>query len=163
MTAGGEEEARPAGPDRAVLAIAAGLLILAGVVGWDAAHLKTVGGYAKIGPAAFPTLVAAGLAVIAVATAIAGWRGRFPAREHDEIAPVLWIVGGLAAQMLLLKTAGFSIATAFLFAATARGLGRGPLWFTFLVGLALSLFAWLVFALGLKLTLPAGPLEHLFR
>jgi putative tricarboxylic transport membrane protein len=159
---GGEEAARPAGPDRPVLLIAAGLLIIAGVVAWDAAHLRAVGGYAGIGPAAFPAVVAAGLAVLAVATAIAGWRGRFPAREHDELPPVLWIVGGLAVQMLLLKTAGFSVATAFLFAATARGFGRGPLWLTFIIGLALSLFAWLVFALGLKLTLPAGPLEHLF-
>ena len=37
-------------------------------------------------------------------------------------------------QLLLLKTAGFSIATGLLFAFTAKGFGRGPLWLTIPVG-----------------------------
>ncbi len=39
-------------------------------------------------------------------------------------APMLWIVGGLVLQMLLLKPAGFAIATGLLFAFTARGFGK---------------------------------------
>jgi len=37
---------------------------------------------------------------------------------------VLWIVGGLLAQIALIKLTGFSIATGVLFAMTARGMGR---------------------------------------
>ena len=56
--------------------------------------------------------------------------------------PFLWIVGGLVAQMLLLKTAGFSIATGVLFACAARGFGRGPLWMTVPVGIVFALVVW---------------------
>ena len=61
---------------------------------------------------------------------------------------MLWIVGGLVAQMLLLKFAGFSIATGLLFALTARGFGRGPLWLTFPIGIVFALVIWVIFARG---------------
>ena len=73
-----------------------------------------------------------------------------------------WIVGGLVAQIVLLPYAGFSIATGAVFAATARAFGRGPLWFTYPVGVVMSLAIWLFFSKGLQLVLPAGPLERLF-
>jgi putative tricarboxylic transport membrane protein len=149
------------GPDRPAFLIAAGLIVVAGVIAWDASYLRGATGYAKIGPAAFPFAVAAGLTILAGATAFAAWRGRFPPREADRAEPVLWIIGGLAAQMLLLKTAGFSIATGLLFGATARAFGRGPLWLTVPIGVVVSFIVWMVFALALKLSLPAGPLERL--
>jgi putative tricarboxylic transport membrane protein len=74
---------------------------------------------------------------------------------------MLWIVAGLAAQMLLLKTAGFSIATGVLFALAARGFGRGPLWMTLPIGIAFAFVVWLIFARLLQLSLPVGPLERL--
>ena len=74
---------------------------------------------------------------------------------------MLWIIGGLVLQMLLLKTAGFSIATGLLFAFAARGFGRGPLWFTIPLGIVISFVIWLIFAGLLQLRLPAGPLERL--
>lgn len=148
-------------PDRAALVIAVGLAALAAVIAWDTAHLRVAASYARVGPKAFPYAVAAGLVLLSAGTAVKAWRGGFPAREHDAPAPILWIVGGLAAQMLLLKTAGFSIATGVLFAATARGFGRGPLWMTVPVGIAISLVIWVLFARVLQLSLPAGPLERL--
>ena len=95
--------------------------------------------YARIGPTTFP--------YVDCRRAVRCWRsGRplrpgaatFPSARSRTSAPMLWIVGGLAAQMLLLKTAGFSIATGLLFAATARGFGRGPLWLTIPVGIVFS-------------------------
>ena len=68
-----------------------------------------------------------------------------------------WIVGGLVAQIALLPYAGFSIATGAVFAATAKAFGRGPLWFTYPVGVIFALAIWLFFAKGLQLVLPAGP------
>jgi putative tricarboxylic transport membrane protein len=73
----------------------------------------------------------------------------------------LWIVGGLVAQILLLSTVGFSIATGILFAFTAKGFGRGPLWKTIPAGALLAFIVWVIFAKGLQLSLPAGPLERL--
>ncbi|WP_181703558.1 tripartite tricarboxylate transporter TctB family protein [Chthonobacter albigriseus] len=149
-------------PDRAALVIAAGLAVLSGVIFWNTASIGTAGSYARIGPTAFPYAIAGALLLISIGTALRAWRGHFPVREADEPAPILWIVGGLAAQMLLLKVAGFAIATGILFALTARGFGRGPLWMTLPIGIGLSLAIWLVFARLLQLSLPAGPLERLF-
>jgi putative tricarboxylic transport membrane protein len=75
---------------------------------------------------------------------------------------VIWVVAGLAGQMLLLRPAGFSIATGVLFALTAYGFGRRKLWMSLPVGIVFSFIVWAIFSQLLQLTLPAGPLEHLF-
>jgi putative tricarboxylic transport membrane protein len=150
-------------PDGAALGIAAALAIVSGVIFWNTSQIGGAAAYARIGPTAFPYAIATALLLLSIGTAVKAWQGKFPEREHDEPAPILWIVGGLLAQLLLLKVAGFSIATGILFAATAKGLGRGPLWLTLPIGIALSLAIWLIFAGLLQLSLPAGPLEHLFR
>lgn len=150
-------------PDRAALAIAAGLAILAAVIFWDALRLPATGGaYARVGPKTFPIVVSIGLFAFAIWTVFAAVRREFPEREEQNFPPLVWIVAGLAAQMLLLKAAGFSIATALLFGATARAFGKGPLWMTVPIGMALSFAIWIVFARLLQLSLPAGPLENLF-
>ncbi len=148
-------------PDKGALAIAAGLAVVSIVIAWSTATMGGVASYSRVGPAAFPYAIAAVLFVLAVWTAVEAWRGEFPEREADNVPPILWIVGGLAAQMLLLKVAGFSIATGLLFALTARGFGRGPLWMTVPVGIVISLVIWFIFSKGLQLSLPAGPLENL--
>ncbi|PYE89220.1 tripartite tricarboxylate transporter TctB family protein [Phyllobacterium leguminum] len=149
-------------PDKPAFIIAAALAVVAIVVFWKTATMGGAASYSRVGPTAFPYAISAGLLILAVWTAFEAWRGDFPKREPQEMAPILWIVGGLAAQMLLLNITGFSIATGILFAATARGFGRGPLWQTIPMGIALAFVLWLVFAKGLQLSLPAGPLEHLF-
>ncbi|MBW8300270.1 MAG: tripartite tricarboxylate transporter TctB family protein [Hydrogenophaga sp.] len=149
-------------PDGAALVIALVLAALAALIFWDVDRLSDVVGYSPVGPATVPKWIAFGLAGLAAWTAIAAFRRDFPEREHQEIAPVAWIIGGLAGQMLLLPTVGFSIATGVLFAATARAFGKRQLWFSLPIGIAISLAVWLVFALLLQLSLPAGPLERLF-
>ena len=149
-------------PDRAALFIAPVLFILAVVIWWDAGRLAEMSNYSGIGPATVPHVVAIGLALLAVWTLFEAWRGDFPEREPVEIKPVVCIVAGLAAQMLLLKTAGFSIATGVLFALTAFGFGRRQLWLSLPIGIALSFVVYIIFGRFLQLSLPAGPLEHLF-
>ena len=117
--------------------------------------------YAQIGPTTFPYVIAACLFIVAVCTVFVALRSGFPAREEQNLPPMLWIVGGFAAQMLLLKAAGFSIATGLLFAATAKGFGKGPLWMTVPLGIVLAFVIWVIFAKGLQLSLPAGPIERL--
>ena len=75
------------------------------------------------GPQVFPYVVATRLALQSVGTFISALRNGFPERSKDDYGPIFWIVGGLLAQILLLSTAGFSIATGVLFAMTAKGFG----------------------------------------
>ena len=149
-------------PDRAALVIAPVLFVLAAVIWWDAGRLAEMSNYSRIGPATVPHVVAIGLALLAVWTGFEAWRGDFPEREPIEVKPVVLIVAGLAGQMLLLKTAGFSISTGVLFALTAFGFGRRKLWISLPIGIAFSFVVYIIFGRFLQLSLPAGPLEHLF-
>jgi putative tricarboxylic transport membrane protein len=159
------EPTAPSGrrPDRAALVIALVLIAAGAVVAWDAAHIRSgVAAYSRIGPRAFPYAVAAGLVVLGILTAFEGIRHAAPPRPREAIGPMAWIVGGLLLQIALLRYVGFSIATGAVFAATARGFGRGPLWMTYPIGVVFALLIWLLFSKGLLLVLPAGPLERLF-
>ncbi|MBB3950398.1 tripartite tricarboxylate transporter TctB family protein [Aureimonas jatrophae] len=148
-------------PDRAALLIGVALGILGALVLLDAQSVRG-GAYARIGPATFPTVIGAFLVILSVWTMISAWRGRFPEREPSDTAPVVWIVAGLALQLLLLHPAGFSIATGILFALTARAFGKRKLWISLPAGILFSLAIWLLFTQVLRLALPAGPLEQLF-
>lgn len=164
MTEGSNHNDKARRPDWAALPIALVLLAVAGLIAWDAAHLKVAANYSRIGPQTFPYVIAGFMALLGVWTIFEALRGDFPEREKDEIAPIIWVIGGLAAQMLLLKTAGFSIATGILFAATARAFGQRKLWFSIPVGIVLAFVVWAIFAKILQLSLPAGPLEQaIFR
>lgn len=141
--------------------IAAGLSGLAAMILVDAAGLKQEGGYAGVGPADVPRLVAYGLLVLALLTALAGVKGDLPRPPRQAPAPILWILGGLLGQVALLHVAGFVISGAILFGMTARGFGQKPLWRNLLVGYALAFLIYGVFDRLLKLNLPGGPLEML--
>lgn len=145
--------------DIAALVIAGGLVALAAVVAWDASRLGAGGAYARIGPQTIPYAIAICLAGLGAWTAVEAWRGDFPERSPQDYGPVLWIVGGLLVQMILIKFIGFSVATGLLFAMTARGLGRVSIAKTLVAGILLSVAVWFVFARLLRLTLPEGPPE----
>jgi putative tricarboxylic transport membrane protein len=149
-------------PDRAALVIA-GVLALASVaIALSTFSAGGVAAYTPVGPKIFPYIIAAGLFGLSVLTAIEARRGNFPEREAQNFGPMLWVIGGLVIQLLTMKSVGFAIATGILFAATARGFGRGPLWMTVPIGIVFALLVYLIFAKGLQLSLPAGPLERLF-
>jgi putative tricarboxylic transport membrane protein len=151
-------------PNKATLVIAVLLLVLAAGVAYDAATIRAgVASYSRIGPAVFPFGVAGCLAALGIATAISAFRGAAGSWEPVRLAPVALIAGGLVGQILLLNVAGFSLATGLVFAATAAALGRPKVWFTYPIGVVFSLAVWLVFAMALKLVLPAGPLEVVAR
>ena len=156
---------RHEGPERrpqgAAFIIAAGLAGLAALILWDAAGLKQDGGYAGVGPADVPRLIAYGLLALAAFTVVSGLKGGLPRPPRQAPAPVLWILGGLGLQLALLHVVGFVISGALLFGMTARGFGQRPLWKALAVGLALAFVIYAVFDRLLKLNLPAGPLELL--
>ena len=149
-------------PERAALVIAAILGLAAIGIFIGTSQQGGVAGYSPVGPKTVPYIIAIALAVLSIATAIEAWRGDFPEREPQNWPPMLWVLGGLAVQMLTMRTVGFSIATGLLFAATAKGFGKGPLWLTVPIGIVFSLVVWVIFAKGLQLSLPAGWLEQFF-
>jgi putative tricarboxylic transport membrane protein len=71
-----------------------------------------------------------------------------------------WAAGGLIGHLLLVGTAGFVLAGTLLLVCVARGFGSTRPARDALVGLALTLPVWFVFArllgVGLKLFPPAG-------
>ncbi|KXG86222.1 tripartite tricarboxylate transporter TctB family protein [Agrobacterium bohemicum] len=149
-------------PDWAAFAIAVFLVAIAAVIFWDSARLASVAGYSPVGPATVPYAIAFCLIGLAIWTGFEAWRNEFPTRDRQEMGPVFWVIAGLAAQMLLLKIAGFSIATGLLFAFTARAFGKRKLWYSIPIGIVFSFIIWVIFAQLLQLSLPAGPLERLF-
>lgn len=148
-------------PDGAALVIAAILAVIAGVIIWQTGLMRVAPVQQRVGPTVFPYIIAGGLLLLSLGTLVSAMRRGFPERSDDNYGPIMWIVGGLVGQMLLLSWAGFSIATGVLFAFTAKGFGRGPLWKTIPIGAVFAFIVWFIFAKGLQLSLPAGPLERL--
>ncbi|NUB43279.1 tripartite tricarboxylate transporter TctB family protein [Fertoebacter nigrum] len=148
-------------PDRAALIIAAALAVLGIIVIWDAARLPADTGYSGIGPADVPGLIGYGLIALGAWTAIAAFREEQDSPPAQEPAPVLWIIGGLGAQLVLIGFAGFSIATGILFACTARAFGYRRMLVSLPVGILFATVVYGLFDRMLQLNLPAGPLELL--
>jgi putative tricarboxylic transport membrane protein len=148
--------------DRAGIAIAAMLALIAAVIIWDQSRLQLTATYG-LGPRAMPIVVAAGLVLLAIGNLVMGLRGELPARESADPKAILFILGGLAALIAVIGLGGgFVIATAILFAATAAAFGRRAFLTDLVIGFVLGLFIYLVFTKLLALSLPAGPLENLF-
>jgi putative tricarboxylic transport membrane protein len=147
--------------DLSGLAVALGLLLLAGVLVWDAGRLPAERGYAGMGPADTPRVVALGLALLGLWAAWEAVRAPAEPSPRQDVPALLWIVGGLGLQLLLVTSAGFSVAGGLLFACVAAAFGRRKLWLTVPIGIVFALAVFGVFALLLQLSLPAGPLERL--
>lgn len=148
-------------PDGAAFIIAALLAAFGAVLLWDAGRLPQDGGYAGIGPAAMPKLIGWVLIGLAALTALSGLKRPLASVPRQNPMPLLWIGGGVALQIALLHIIGFVIATAILFAATARAFGERNSLLGLGVGFALALAVYGVFDRLLQLNLPAGPLETL--
>ena len=148
-------------PDRSGIAIALGLIAIAGIVAWDMSRLELATTYG-LGPQAMPVVVAAGLFLLGIANLVMAWRGDLPDREPFDPKAILLIVGGLAALIAVIGLGGgFIIATALLFVATATAFGRRAVLVDLLIGLGLGLLIFLLFDKLLTLTLPTGPIERL--
>ena len=148
-------------PNGAAFIVAAGLAALGVLLIWQGNAIPDKGGYAGIGSGDVPKFVGYGLLALALGHVWTGLRIGATARVHPQIVPVLWIVGGLALQLMVLRPLGFGIASGLLFACTAAGFGKRNLALTLPIGVVLSLLIYGVFDQLLRLKLPAGLLENL--
>ncbi len=148
-------------PDGAAFVIAVMLAGLGALLIWDGARIPVKAGYAGVGSGDVPQVVGGCLIALAIWTAIAGFRGAFEPRPRQNIPPLFWIIAGLSLQLILLNIAGFSIASAVLFACTAAAFGKRQLLLTLPIGIAFALGVYGIFDGLLRLNLPGGPLENL--
>jgi putative tricarboxylic transport membrane protein len=148
--------------DPAGIVVAGLLIVLAGVIVWDMTTLQITQTYG-IGPKAMPIVVAAGLVLLAIGNLMLALRGDFPEREQPAQLPIVLILGGLLAVIVLIGMGGgFIPAVTVLFAATAAAFGRRAVPIDLAIGFVLGVGAYLTFAKLLSLSLPMGPIERLF-
>jgi putative tricarboxylic transport membrane protein len=161
MSADHRANAKGRRPSGAAFIIAAGLAALGSLLIWQGLIIPDKGGYAGIGSGAMPKAIGAGLILLALGHIYTGLKSPAMPHEHQNNRAIAWIVAGLVLQLVLVGFAGFSIASALLFACTARAMGYGKFHISLPVGLGLALVIYGTFDRLLKLNLPSGMLEHL--
>jgi putative tricarboxylic transport membrane protein len=143
--------------------LAAFVLVLGAFVAVETALLRTGPGYAAVGPKLFPWLVAAGLLLVGLALLRGARAGAVaqPAGFELDLPPPLAVTAGLVLQMVLMKPAGFVIASTVLFVFVAHAFGSRRVALNAAIGLVLCAATYVAFTRGLGLVLPAGVLAAL--
>lgn len=118
------------------------------------------------GPALVPMIVAGGLMLLGALAALQAWRTPRAAKDtttENDWRSFLFALAAPIAFGAIAEPFGFPLAGAALFALVARGFAsRRPL-LDFAIGFALAGAAYLVFAKGLGLALPAGAVFTMMR
>lgn len=148
------------------LAIGLGLLLLGGIIFYDASQMQIPPTYAKVGPQAFPYFIALGLAVVG---AYFAWNSWAPAARREIAAEgfttdwrALLIIGaGLLIHLNILKPLGFVVAGVFLFMCIAFAFGSRSFVRDGVVAIILVVLSYVGFTHGLGLQLPPGILAGL--
>ncbi len=147
------------------LLISLGVMGLGGYFVYGALQINVAQTYARVGPRFFPFLVAFGLLLCGALLLMQALRGQTAepeeAEDADADAPIDYrAVGTIAAALVLyvlvLKIAGFILASAVLFWGVALAFGSRAWLRDPLVGLALALVVFEAFTRLLGLRLPAG-------
>jgi putative tricarboxylic transport membrane protein len=143
--------------------LAAFVLLLGAFVAVETALLRTGPGYSGVGPKLFPWIVAAGLLLVGGALLYEARAGAIahPTGFELDLPPALAVTVGLVLQMVLIKPAGFVIASAVLFVAVTYAFGSRRLALNAGIGLVLCAATYVAFTHGLGLVLPAGVLGPL--
>jgi putative tricarboxylic transport membrane protein len=142
-------------------AVLGGAVLALGLfVAVETSMLKVAPTHATVGPRLFPFLVAAGLIVVGALVlhqALFGHVAHERGFELDWVAVAL-VSAGLIAQLLLLESLGWILATTLLFVAVARAFGSHRLLLDAVIGVVLAGLAFGAFNYGLGLSLPTGTL-----
>jgi len=140
-------------------AILGGLVLFLGLfIAYETTQLTSGPGYAAVGPALFPYMIAAGLVVIGALVLREAFFGHVAHERGMELDwwAVLLVLVGLVVQGILLLPLGWVLATTAMFVVVARAFGsRRPL-LDAGIGLAITAIAFVLFNYGLGLNLPSG-------
>jgi putative tricarboxylic transport membrane protein len=131
-----------------------GIIAVGLLMAFEAASIRVIPLYAKVGPAAF-LWVAAGLLMFC--GALVGWHAsRSPETEQNEMRGPIVIMAALAASPFLMEPLGFILTAVGIFTSTAYGLGSRSFLRDLAIAAILSVVAYFVFTKGLGLRLPQG-------
>jgi putative tricarboxylic transport membrane protein len=144
--------------------IGAGALVLAIVLFWQTLSIPVSPIYAKVGPTIVPMITAVALGILGVLLLIAAWQGGWQSEEEKEVTPdrvaLLWVVAGLVLNVLLIGSAGFTIASVIMFVCVARGFGSKAIVRDAAIGAAFALVAYFGFAKTLGIDIGSGLVEN---
>jgi putative tricarboxylic transport membrane protein len=140
--------------------VGVGLAVLGGAMFWATSQLNISSAYAKVGPAAIPYLVAAGIVICGVTIA---WtrRNAIDVTSPSDIVAVVAISAGIVCFALVLRLLGFILSEAVLFFLVAWGFGVRRHLLNATIAVLLGIAVFVLFNYGLGLLLPRGPLEAL--
>jgi putative tricarboxylic transport membrane protein len=133
-----------------------GIVLVGGIIGWQATVLKIAPIHVKSGPAAFLWIAAALL--IACGLVVAWKAATKPPDQGFELRGPIEILAALGLSAALMNRIGFIPVAILVFMLTSHALGSTRIVRDIIVGVVLSIFAYVVFAMGLGLRLPLGDL-----
>ena len=155
---------KPRGIPKGDLAISLGVVAMGFIAAWQTTLIQT-SAYAQVGPRTFAwatscMLIVMGLFLVKDAVA-GGW-----SHEAEEFGEVdwrggLWMVGGLIVNVALIEYIGFILASTLLFIFTARAFGSLSLVRDTLIGLTLTVVAYVGFDRILGYKIGTGWIESL--
>jgi putative tricarboxylic transport membrane protein len=144
--------------------IGAGVLVLAIVMVWQTLSIPVSPIYAQVGPTIVPIITACALGMLGVLLLVDALQGGWQSEDEKEITPdrvaLLWIVAGLVLNVLLITSAGFTIASVILFVCVARGFGSKAIIRDALIGAVFALVAYIGFAKTLGINIGPGLVEN---
>jgi putative tricarboxylic transport membrane protein len=167
MTSGGLEPSGEVASRRVALGeaiIGAGVLALAAVMLWQTLVIPVSPIYAQVGPTVVPIITALALGMLGVLLLIAAWQGGWQPEEEKASTPdrvaLAWVAAGLVLNVLLISTAGFTVASVVLFVCVARGFGSKAIVRDTLIAAAFALVAYFGFAQTLGINIGSGIVEN---
>jgi putative tricarboxylic transport membrane protein len=167
MTSGGAEPSGEVASRRVAIGeaiIGAGVLALAAVMLWQTLAIPVSPIYAQVGPTIVPIITALALGMLGVLLLIAAWQGGWQPEEEKASTPdrvaLAWVAAGLVLNVLLIGSAGFTIASVILFVCVARGFGSKAIVRDGLIGAAFALVAYFGFAQTLGINIGSGIVEN---
>ena len=113
---------------------------------------------AEPGPGLFPALVGAMMCLAAVAHLVQSWRAAHDdaATPHGAPTDIVLLALAIAGYIVLLPRTGFAISAFALMLCSLSIYGMPGLWRRAATAAAVTAVSWLVFAVGLKVNMPAG-------
>ena len=144
--------------------IGAGVLALAAVMLWQTLAIPVSPIYAQVGPTIVPVITALALGILGILLLIAAWQGGWQPEEEREFTPdrvaLAWVAAGLVLNVLLIGSAGFTVASVILFVCVARGFGSKAIVRDTLIAAAFALVAYFGFAQTLGINIGSGIVEN---
>jgi putative tricarboxylic transport membrane protein len=157
---GGATGRRPAGGEMVMAGV---LLGLAAVVFWQTAAIPVSPIYAKVGPTVVPVIAALGLALLGLVLMVEALRGGWQSEPERNLAidhaALMWIGAGLILNVVLIGSAGFTLASTVLFVCVARAFGSRNIVRDGAVAIIFALATYFGFARTLGIDIGAGLIE----